>query len=219
MSLTLYLHPLSSFCHKALIAFYENDIPFTPHVVNLGDKAESAAFKAIWPVGKFPVLRDDARDRLIPESTSIIEYLSLHYPGASQLIPDDPEAAARVRALDRHYDINIHMLMQKIMTDRIRPAGASDAFGVAQATRQLNAALGIVNKEMASRQWAAGDDFTLADCAAAPALFYIDFGVMKLSSTYDHLAAYLERLKQRPSYARALKEAEPFMQHVPGGKI
>jgi glutathione S-transferase len=213
--LTLYLHPLSSFCHKALIAFYESDIPFTPHVVNLGDPASSAAFKAIWPVGKFPVLRDDARDKLIPESTSIIEYLGLHYPGRSKLIPADAEPAARVREIDRHYDINIHMPMQKIIGDRIRPAGQNDAFGVDDARTRLNAALDIANRQMAGRTWAAGDSFSMADCAAAPTLFYTDLVIAPLAGTYDNLAAYLERLKQRPSYARALDEAEPFLHFVP----
>lgn len=219
MSLTLYLHPLSSFCHKALIALYENATPFTPHLVDLGDPAERAAFKKIWPVGKFPVLRDEANDRVIPESTSIIEYLAVHYPGPSKLIPDEAELALRTRAVDRHYDLNIHLHMQKIMTDRIRPAGESDPFGVAQARKLLDTALGIADKEMAARPWAAGDSFTMADCAAAPALFYVDLGIAPLAGSYDNLARYLGRLKQRPSYARALKEAEPYMHMVPGGKV
>jgi glutathione S-transferase len=219
MSLTLYLHPLSSFCHKALIALYENDTKFTPHNVNLGDPAENAAFKAIWPVGKFPVLRDQVRDQLIPESTSIIEYLALHYPGSSQLIPDDAETAARVRAIDRHYDINIHIHMQKIIGDRIRPEGASDPFGVKDARKRLAAGLGIADAQMAGRSRAAGDDFSMADCAAAPPLFYCDLVIAPLAGTYDNLAAYLERLKQRPSYARALKEAEPYMHMVPRAKV
>ena len=219
MALTLYLHPLSSFCHKALTAFYENDTPFTPHVVNLGDPVENAAFKAIWPVGKFPVLSDEARDRLIPESTCIIEYLARHYPGPSKLVPDDADHAARVRQIDRHYDLNIHVPMQKIITDRIRPEGQNDPFGVQQARDLIHAGLSIANDDIAGKQWAIGDDFTMADCAAAPALFYVDFGIAPLKGKYVNLAAYLERLKQRPSYARALKEAEPYLQYVPREKV
>lgn len=149
MSLTLYLHPLSSFCHKALIALYENDTPFTPHVVNLGDPASLSAFKKIWPVGKFPVLHDAAKDRLVPESTSIIEYLSRHYPGPTRLMPDDAEQAAAVREADRFYDLNVHVPMQKVITDRIRPEGQNDTFGVEQARGLLQTALAIAEKNMA----------------------------------------------------------------------
>ena len=94
MALTLHYHPLSSFCWKALIALYENETPFRPHIVDLGDAKAAAAFKAIWPIGKFPVLRDDARDQTVPESSVIIEYLGQHYPGKSRLIPADPGARA-----------------------------------------------------------------------------------------------------------------------------
>ena len=219
MSLTLYLHPLSSFCHKALIAFYENDTPFTPHVVDLGDPASFAAFKTIWPVGKFPVLHDAARDRLVPESTSIIEYLSLHYPGRSKLVPDDTELAAAVREADRFYDLHVHVPMQKVITDRIRPEGKNDTFGVEQARSLLHTALSLAEKNMASRPFAAGDNFTMADCAAAPTLFYTDMAIAPLAGAYPHLAAYLGRLKERPSYARVLKEAEPFLHWVPREKV
>ncbi len=219
MSLTLYLHPLSSFCHKALIAFYENGTPFTPHVVNLGDPASLAAFKKIWPVGKFPVLHDAARDRLVPESTSIIEYLSLHYPGLTKLVPEDAERAAAVREADRFYDLNVHVPMQKVITDRIRPEGKRDTFGVEQARDLLHIAFTLAEKNMASRPFAAGDRFTMADCAAAPALFYTDLAIAPLAGAYPHLAAYLGRLKERPSYARVLKEAEPFLHWVPHEKV
>jgi len=213
MSLTLYLHPLSSFCHKALIAFYENDISFTPVVVDLSDETSRNAFRAVWPVGKFPVLRDG--DRLIPESTSIIEYLALHYPGKTKLIPANAEAAFKTRAIDRFYDLNLHANMQKIIGDRWRPAGQKDPHGVAHAKDKVETALALADKDMAGKSWAAGDDFTMADCAAAPPLFYCDFAIEPLVGRYDNLAAYLGRLKQRPSYARALSEAEPFMHMVP----
>src|SRR5690349_13193853 len=193
MSLTLYLHPLSSFCHKALIALYENGTPFRPHVVDLMDEVQNAAFKKVWPVGKFPVLRDDAKNRLVPESTSIIEYLSTHYPGPVKLVPGDTEKAFAVRALDRFYDLHVHTPMQKIITDRLRPAGQNDPLGVEQAKGLLNTALTIAEKDMASRAWAAGDDFTLADCAAAPPLFYADMAIAPLAGLYPNLAAYLGR--------------------------
>lgn len=121
MSLTLYLHPLSSFCHKALIAFYENDVPFTPVVVDLSNEVSAKAFKAVWPVGRFPVLKDG--ERVIPESTSIIEYLARHYPGGVKLIPNDAERALETRAIDRFYDLNLHLHMQKVVGDRRRPKG------------------------------------------------------------------------------------------------
>lgn len=213
MSLTLYLHPLSSYCHKALIALYENATPFTPHLVDLGDKEQRAAFKAIWPVGKFPVLRDG--ERVVPESTVIIDYLAQHYPGPIKLVPEATEAAREVRAIDRFYDLHIHTHMQKIIGDRVRPAGNKDPYGVEQARTAMNTALVMAEKDMASRTWATGDSFTLADCAAAPALFYIDAAIAPLAGPYPNLAAYLGRLRARPSYARALAEAEPYMHMVP----
>src|ERR1700720_68782 len=114
MSLELYFHPLSSFCQKVLIAFYENDTRFVPHIVNLADESAAAEFKKIWPIGKFPVLRDEARDRTVPESSIIIEYLDQHYPGKTKFIPDDADAARQMRLRDRYFDLHIHMQMQKI---------------------------------------------------------------------------------------------------------
>lgn len=215
MSLTLYFHPLASFCHKVLVALYENDTPFTPHFVDLMDEAQKAAFKKLWPVGKFPVLRDDTRNRTIPESTTIIEYLARHYPGPSKLIPEDAEAAFETRALDRFYDLHVHEPMQKIIVDRLRPESRGDKLGVEQARETLNAALSIVEKDMARKTWAAGEAFSMADCAAAPPLFYINMAVAPLAGRFGNLATYLERLMKRPSYARALKDAEPYFQYVP----
>src|SRR3569833_2126877 len=204
MPLTLYFHPLSSYCHKALIALYENGTPFTPHLVDLGNAEANAAFKAVWPMGKFPVLADGAR--IIPESTTIIEYLALHHPGPSKLIPADADAAFEVRALARFYDLHVHDNMQRIIGDRIRPADKKDPFGVEQALAALHTALGVAEAQMAKRNWAAGDAFTLADCAAAPPLFYCDLAITPHTNHKPNLAAYLGRLKERPSYARALKE-------------
>jgi glutathione S-transferase len=212
--LTLYFHPLSSFCHKVLIALYENGTPFTPKLVNLQDEGERAAFRALWPVGKFPVLQDSSRDRMVPESSIIIEYLDQHYPGATKFIPNDPEQARMVRFGDRFYDLHIHLHMQKIVGDRLRPANAKDPHGVADARTRMAEALALAEKQMADRIWAAGEAFTLADCAAAPALFYAD-KVAPLAGSYPNVAAYLERLKQRPSYARTLQEAEPYFRFFP----
>lgn len=133
MSLTLHFHPLSSFCWKALVALYENDIPFTPNSVNLGDPAERAALLALWPIGKFPVLRDEARRETIPETSIIIEYLDRHYPGPTRFIADDPALALQTRLRDRFYDLYVHLPMQKIVGNRLRPEGAKDAHGVAEA--------------------------------------------------------------------------------------
>lgn len=214
MSLTLYFHPLSSFCHKALIALYENGTPFTGKLVNLQDEGERAAFHALWPVGKFPVLQDSARDRMVPESSIIIEYLDQHYPGQTRFIPVDPEQARMTRFGDRFYDLHIHLHMQKIVGDRLRPAGAKDPHGVADARTRMAAALSLADKQMAGRTWAMGETFTMADCAAAPALFYAD-RVAPLAGPYPNAAAYLGRLKARPSYARTLKEAEPYFKFFP----
>jgi glutathione S-transferase len=214
MSLTLHFHPLSSFCHKALIALYENDTPFTPNIVNLQDEREREAFRKLWPIGKFPVLRDDARGQTVAESSIIIEYLDQHYPGKTRFIPADPEQARGVRMSDRFYDLHIHMHMQKIVGDRLRPAGAKDPHGVEDARTRMATALGMAEQDMARRSFAAGDTFTLADCAAAPALFYAD-RVMPFAGTYPNLLAYVEGLKQCPSYARVLKEAEPYFKYFP----
>ena len=149
--LTLHFHPLSSFCHKVLIALYENGTPFTPKLVDLGDAEQRDAFRALWPVGKFPVLQDDARGETVPESSIIIEYLDQHYPGKTRFIPAEPEQSRAVRFRDRFFDLHIHLHMQKIVGDRLRPAGAKDPHGVEDARTRMAAALGIVEKEMASR--------------------------------------------------------------------
>ena len=214
MSLTLYFHPLSSFCHKALIALYDNDTPFTPHIVDLMDPKANADFKAIWPIGKFPVLRDDAKGLTIPETSVIIEYLAQHYPGKMRLIPADADAARKMRGYDRIFDLYVNVPMQKAVTDRLRPAGQNDSYGVDQAKALLDTACGVVEKEIAGKTWIMGDEFTMADCAAAPALFYANM-VTPLAGKYKNTAGYLDRLMQRPSYARAFNEAQPYFKMIP----
>jgi glutathione S-transferase len=214
MSLKLYFHPLASFCHKALIAFYENGIPFEPVVVDLLDETSSAAFRAVWPMAKMPVLRDDARDRTVAESTIIVEYLEAHYPGTTRFLPADPDRAWQTRMWDRFYDHYVQEPMQKIVTDRLRPAGKNDAYGVEQAKAQLHEAYGVIEREMAAKRWMMGDAFTVADCAAAPALFYANT-VLPFAETHRRLTAYLDRLMTRPSFARVLEEAEPYFRLFP----
>ena len=213
-SLKLYFHPLSSFCQKALIAFYENETPFEPHIVDLADAAASAEFKKIWPIGKFPVLRDDAKDRTVPESSIIIEYLAQHYPGKTQLVPADPDLARQTRMRDRFYDLYVNVPMGKIVTDRLRPAGKNDPHGVEDAKRLLQTAYGMIDQEMGAKTWAMGDGFSMADCAAAPALFYANM-VMPFGDTHNNVARYFGRLMQRPSFARVVKEAQPYLALVP----
>jgi glutathione S-transferase len=213
MSLTLYFHPLSSFCMKVLIALYENGTPFTPHLVDLSDETAAMNLKKIWPIGKFPVLRDETKDRTIPETSIIIEYLDRHYPGKTRFIPDDADRALQIRLQDRFYDLYVQLPMQEIVGDRIRPADKRDPFGVAQAKDRLAGVYEMIERDMAGHAWAVGDEFSLADCAAAPALFYAN-KVLPLDN-YRNTAAYLDRLMQRPSYARALKEAEPYFRFFP----
>jgi glutathione S-transferase len=214
MSLTLHFHPLSSFCWKALIALYENGTPFTSKLVDLGDPAERAALLKLWGVGKFPVLQDDARGEIVPESSVVIEYLDRHYPGPTRFIPDDSGRALQARLRDRFYDLYVHLPMQKIMLDRMRPDTSKDSHGVEEARAQLRSSYAMIEQQMGESEWAAGGDFSLADCAAAPSLFYGSM-VVPFGDGQRNLAAYFARLKARPSFARVLKEAEPYFNMVP----
>src|SRR5258708_14643993 len=157
MSLTLHFHPLSSFCWKALIAFYENDTPFAANSVDLGNPAERAALLKLWPIGKFPVLRDEARDQTVPESSVIIEYLDRYHPGRTKFIPDDPELAWQTPLPDRFYDLYVHLPMQKIMGDRRRPEGKKDPDGVEEARAQLRPSHPLTEHPMADRGRAPAD--------------------------------------------------------------
>jgi glutathione S-transferase len=214
MSLTLHYHPLSSFCWKALIALYESGVLFTPKLVDLGNPTERAALLKLWPIGKFPVLQDDARGEIVPESSIIIEYLDRHYPGRGRLVPDDADRALQTRLRDRFYDLYVHLPMQKIMGDRLRADGKKDSFGVEEARAQLRTSYAMIEQQMAAGPRAMGDDFSLADCAAAPALFYGSM-VVPFGETEKNLGAYFARLKARPSFARVIREAEPYFNMVP----
>ncbi len=214
MTLKLYFHPLSSFCQKALTALYENGTPFEPIIVDLFNETSSAEFRKIWPIGKFPVLRDDVRDRTVPESSIIIEYLAQHYPGKTQLVPADAELARQTRLRDRFFDLYLNVPMQKVVTDKLRPAGKNDPYGVEEATTLLQTAIGMIDQDMGNKTWAMGDGFSMADCAAAPPLFYANM-LMPFGTTHKNAARYLDRLMERPSFARAVKEAQPYLKLMP----
>jgi glutathione S-transferase len=214
MALTLYYHPLASFSHKVLMALYENGTPFEGEVVNLGDRSASAKFFEMWPVGKIPVLHDSVGDRTIPETTVIIEYLDRHYPGPVRLLPDDEDQRLDVRLWDRFFDCYLHQQMQKIVLDRIRPQGAGDPHGVTAARATMATAYDMIEKRLASRLWVAGDAFSMADCAAAPPLFYGGI-VAPFADTHPNTGAYFERLAERPSFRRIIAEARPFFRFFP----
>jgi glutathione S-transferase len=213
-ALTLYLHPFAAFCQKVLIALYENGTPFTPQIVDLADEAARAGLTALWPIGRFPVLRDEGRGRTVAESSIIIEYLEQRHPGPVRLIPAEAELALHTRMQDRFFDLYVAEPMQKIVTDRLRPRGRNDPHGVEQARSLLQTAYGMVEQAMATRTWVAGDDFSLADCAAAPALFYAGW-VMPCADRHPNVARYLDRLRQRPSFARVVEEARPYRHLFP----
>ena len=218
MSLILYYHPLASFCWKPLIALYENQTSFTPKLVDLGDENSRDAFFKIWPIGEFPVLEDSQKDsktnKIIPQSASIIEYLNLHYSGSSKMIPADLELAFETRHWDGFYDDYLHAPMQAIVGDCIRPADKRDPMGTDEFHQTIRTSYDILEKRMTGRTWAVGDTFTMADCSAAPALFYAD-KVEPLGNKYPSLSSYLARLKQRPSFARVLEEAKPYFHMFP----
>lgn len=209
--LTLYGHPISSYTWKVLMALYENDTPFDFVTV---DQNTYADFIAKWPMGKFPILIDSDRKAMTTETSVIIEYLDVYYPGATRFIPKDLDTALEVRRWDRVFD-HINTTMSKVVVDNIRPDGQRDPFGVEEAKRVVHAAYGVVETQLGDRTFAVGDHFTMADCAAAPALWYAARNV-PLDGKYPRIAAYLERLNVRPSFARAVKESEPLFHMYPG---
>lgn len=210
----LFAHPFSSYCQKALIAFYENDIPFTYRMLSPDEPDNGARFAALWPIQRFPILVEDGRTVL--EATSIIEYLAVHHPGPVQLIPEDPAAAVEVRMMDRVFDNYVMTPQGRCVYDALRPSEARDAHGVAEAKAMLDTSYAWLNQHMADREWAAGDSFSLADCAAAPSLFYADW-THAIPAELTHLHAYRARLLARPSFARAVDEARPYRGFFPLG--
>ena len=214
MTLRLYMHPLASYCWKTLIALYEADVSFEPEIVDLQDADARERFVRMTPLGKFPVIVDEENGKAFPESSIIIEYLASKYPAAAKLLPSDPDLALRVRLSDRFYDLYIHEKMQKIVGDRIRPEGQKDPGGVERAHAELEIALALVDRDMASGGWATGLTFTMADCAAAPALYYAN-QVAPFGDNHPGAARYLDRLIARPSFARVLAEAQPYFDMFP----
>ncbi|CAA9504048.1 MAG: hypothetical protein AVDCRST_MAG91-1193 [uncultured Sphingomonadaceae bacterium] len=211
--LKLYYHPFASFCHKALIALYEKELPFEPVFIDLGDEEQRARLRSVWPMTKFPVLRDEAAARIIPESSLIIEYLDRLAPDRARMIPADETAALQARLWDRFFDGYVAVNVTKIVTDRFRPDDARDHIGVAQAEATIRQALDLFEKEISGREWAIGNQFSLADCSAAPALFYA--GTIVPLAGYPHIQGYFERLLDRPSFARVVEEARPYRSLFP----
>ena len=215
MALHLYFHPFSSYCQKALVALYENAVPFEPHSLDGPDNADARELARLWPMKRFPVLVDG--DRTVIEATCIIEYVGLHLPGPVRLIPEDPKAALETRFMDRFFDNYVATPQQKVVFDALRPPeGSRDPFGVQQAREMLETSYAWLDKVMATREWAAGDCFSLADCAAAPFLFYADW-THPIGPAHPNVSAYRKRLLERPSFARAVDEARPYRHYFPLG--
>lgn len=209
--LTIYGHPISSFTWKVLTALYENGTPFDFITVGQNTYAD---FIAKWPMGKFPVLLDSDRGTMTTETSVIIEYLDRYYPGRTRFIPEDFGAALEVRRWDRVFD-HVNTTMTKVVLDNIRSDGQHDPIGVEEAKRAVHAAYTVIETQLGEHAFIVGDSFTMADCAAAPALWYSTRNV-PLDGKYPRIAAYLDRLKARPSFARALKESEPLFHLYPG---
>ena len=210
----LFAHPFASYCQKVLIALYENHTAFTYRMLDKSDPSTFEEFEALWPLKRFPLLLDEGRP--IVEATIIIEHLGLHHPGPVCLIPEPRAAALEVRFIDRFFDNYVHTPMQRIVSDALRDAGARDAKGVAEARAMLEIAYRWLEQRMTDRHWAVGDRFSLADCAAAPALFYADW-VHPIDEGFATLRAYRGRLNARPSFARAVDEARPYRSFFPLG--
>lgn len=214
MSLVLHLHPLSSFCHKVLMALYENGTPFEPCTVNMMEPQARAAYLKLSPFGKIPALEDTERGRIVNEASIMIEYLQQHYPGPAKLIPNEADAALNVRLWDRIVDTYLHYPMQRIVGDTLRPEGQRDPRGVEEARATIATALDQIERQLAHHSFLTGDQFSLADCAAMPPLFYLQ-AIAPYAASHPNISAYFERMLERPCYARALDGAKPFLKYFP----
>jgi glutathione S-transferase len=209
--LTLYGHPISSYTWKVLTPLYENGTPF--EFVTL-DQNTYPDFLAKWPLGSFPVLADGDRKQMVTETSVIIEYLDAYYPGRVRFVPKDFDTALEVRRWDRIFD-TVGTTMTKVVMDNVRPEGQHDPIGVEDATRAVRKRYTVIEAQLGDREFIVGESFTLADCAAAPALWYGTRNI-PLDGAFPRLAAYRERLIARPSFARALKGSEPLFHMYPG---
>jgi glutathione S-transferase len=214
MSIELYAHPFSSYCQKVLIALYENETPFEFRMLAPDDEQIMQELEGLWPFRRFPVLVDNGR--AVMESSIIIEHLQLYHPGPVQLIPTDARAALDVRFMDRFFDNYIMTPQQKLVFDSLRPTEDRDPQGVVEARAMLDTAYRWLDKTMQGREWAAGNSFSLADCAAAPALFYADWS-HAIGAEFSNVHAYRRRLLAHPSFARAVDEARPYRSFFPLG--
>lgn len=214
MVVQLFGHPFSSYTWKAEIAFYEKDIPFEFRMVDSDHPENNAELSRRSAVGKFPLLIDG--DAAVFEATAIIEYLEAVHPGAVRLIPVNAEAAVRVRMMDRVFDNYVMNIMTVMVGDAMRPEQHRDPYGVARARAGLDRIYAWLDSELGGRVWACGADFTLADCAAGPSLFYADW-VHPIANTHVMLKAYRARLLARPSVARCVEEARPYRAYFPLG--
>lgn len=214
MELILYAHPFSSYCQKVIVALHEHGLPFTLRPINDGDAAAEEEFARRWPMRHMPLLTDGGRG--VMEASVIIEYLERYRGAAPALLPEDAERALEVRFLDRFFDNYVMTPMQRIVYDFARPLEQRDARGVADAGALLERAYAWLDAHMAGRRWAAGEEFTLADCAAAPSLFYADW-VHPIPERYEHARAYRARLLARPSFARAVEAGRPYRPMFPPG--
>ena len=214
MTLQLFGHPFSSYTWKALIALHENDTRFDFRMLGPEHPDNAAELARRWPLAKFPLLVDG--EVAIFEATTVIEYLEALHAGPVRLIPRDPEAAVMVRQLDRVFDNHVMNVMQVIVSDALRPEGHRDPYGVDHARGDLDRIYAWLDGELAEREWAFGRNFTLADCAAAPALFYADW-THPIADEHATLRAYRARLLARPSVARCVEGARPYRGYFPLG--
>jgi glutathione S-transferase len=209
MPMKFYFNPVSSYSQKALVALYEKGCPFEPVIVNLWDPKDREAYQKLYPIAKVPFLRVEEKNLGLAEASIIIEYIDRHFPGGTKLIPDDPDQALQVRMLDRFFDLYINEPVSKIFFDGQRPEGKRDPLGVQQARDRLDSMYAFFEPQLASRTWAAGDTFSMADCAAGPSLVYAR--MVQPFEAHKNVTAYFHRLTQRPSIQRVLKEAEPLL--------
>ena len=213
MSLQLYAHPFSSYCQKVLIALYADGTGFEYLMVDPEHPENMEELKRRWPFGLFPLLVDDGET--VVETTPIIEHLQARHAGANRWIPDG-ELGRRVRFLDRFFDLYVMNNMSRPVFDALRPEGSRDPCGVDQAMAGLRTAYDWLEDNLGDGPWAVGEQFTLADCAAAPALFYADW-VEDIGPARPKLAAYRARLLAHPAVARAVDEARPYRSFFPLG--